>query len=103
MDEVLGFNIIDKQIVLMMVYMVVDVYVEYEGEVDWEEVGRLFNRSVDFGWQGDGLCGYIFVDQINLMVVIGLKGILFVVFDGDGMMINDKENDNFFFSCCCVQ
>lgn len=103
MDEVPGPNITDKQTVLTMAYMAADAYVEHEGEADWEEVGRPFNRSADFGWQGDGLRGHIFADQTNSTVVIGLKGTSLAVFDGDGTTTNDKENDNLFFSCCCAQ
>ncbi|KAK4161852.1 hypothetical protein QBC43DRAFT_322900 [Cladorrhinum sp. PSN259] len=103
MDTTPGPNITDKDTVLSLAYMAADAYVEKEGEADWEDVGGPFNRSADFGWQGDGLRGHIFADSTNSTIVIGLKGTSLAVFDGDGTTTNDKENDNLFFSCCCAQ
>lgn len=103
MDSTPGPNITDKDTILTLAYMAADAYVETEGEADWEDVGGPFNRSADFGWQGDGLRGHIFADVTNSTVVIGLKGTSLAVFDGDGTTTNDKENDNLFFSCCCAQ
>ncbi|KAK6610795.1 hypothetical protein H4I96_02393 [Botrytis cinerea] len=64
-----------------------------------------FNRTDDygFGWDADGLRGYIYMDESNSTIVIGLKGTSLAVYDGDGTTTNDKENDNLFFSCCCGQ
>ncbi|KAM7223915.1 autophagy protein atg15 [Rhypophila decipiens] len=103
MDDVPGPNITDKATVLSLAQMAADAYVEKEGEADWEDVGGGFNRSTDFGWQGDGLRGHVFADENNSTVVIGLKGTSPAVFDGDGTTTNDKINDNLFFSCCCAQ
>ncbi|KAK4226682.1 autophagy protein atg15 [Podospora fimiseda] len=103
MDTIPGPNVTDRDTVLTLAYMAADAYVETEGEADWEDVGGPFNRSADFGWQGDGLRGHIFADETNSTIVIGLKGTSLAVFDGDGTTTNDKENDNLFFSCCCAQ
>ncbi|KAJ9154740.1 Alpha/beta-hydrolase [Pleurostoma richardsiae] len=103
MDNVAGPNITDKATVLSMAYMASDAYVETPEQPDWDDVGEPFNRSADFGWEGDGLRGHIFADETNSTVVIGLKGTSAAVFDGDGTTTNDKINDNLFFSCCCAQ
>ncbi|KAK4247332.1 putative lipase [Corynascus novoguineensis] len=102
-DEVPGPNITDRDTVLTLALMAADAYVEKPGEADWEDVGAPFNRSLDFGWEGDGLRGHVFADETNSTIVIGLKGTSVAVFDGEGTTTNDKINDNLFFSCCCAQ
>ncbi|KAK5997438.1 Putative lipase ATG15 [Cladobotryum mycophilum] len=103
MDQVSSPDVTDKNTVLSMAYMTADAYVEKEGQADWQDVGSPFNRSLDFGWETDGLRGHIWADESNSTVVIGLKGTSPAVFDGEGTTTNDKENDNLFFSCCCAQ
>jgi lipase ATG15 len=88
---------------LSLALMASNAYVQTPDQADWEEVGRPFNRSMDFGWEGDGLRGHIWADEYNSTIVIGLKGTSPAVFDGDGTTTNDKVNDNLFFSCCCAQ
>ena len=102
-DDVSSPDITDKDTVVSLAYMAADAYVEKEGEGNWEEVGDDFDRSDDFGWEGDGLRGHIWTDENNSTVVIGLKGTSTAVFDGEGTTTNDKVNDNLFFSCCCGQ
>lgn len=103
MDAVLSPDITDKETVLTMAYIAADAYVKDESEADWEDVGKPYNKTLDFGWQSDGLRGHIFADEKNTTVVIGLKGTTAAVFDGDGTTTNDKTNDNLYFSCCCAQ
>ncbi|KAI1824435.1 Alpha/Beta hydrolase protein [Xylaria intraflava] len=102
-DDVPTPDITDKQTVLTMALIVSDAYVESPESPDWDEVGKPFNRSADFGWESDGLRGHIWADNTNSTIVIGLKGTSPAVFDGDGTTTNDKINDNLFFSCCCGQ
>ncbi|KAH6850383.1 Alpha/Beta hydrolase protein [Chaetomium sp. MPI-CAGE-AT-0009] len=102
-DDVPGPDVTDKDTVLTMALMAADAYVEGPGKADWEDVGGPFNRSLDFGWEGDGLRGHVFADETNSTIVIGLKGTSPAVFDGEGTTTNDKINDNLFFSCCCAQ
>ncbi|KAI5864636.1 alpha/beta-hydrolase [Durotheca rogersii] len=102
-DEVLGPDVTDKETILTMALIAADAYVEKPGMPDWDEVGEPFNRSADFGWEGDGLRGHIWADETNSTIVVGLKGTSPAVFDGEGTTTNDKINDNLFFSCCCAQ
>lgn len=103
MDDVPGPNVTDKATILSLAHMAANAYVETPDEADWEDVGGPFNKSADFGWEGDGLRGHIWADENNSTIVIGLKGTSLAVFDGDGTTTNDKVNDNLFFSCCCAQ
>ncbi|KAK0646329.1 autophagy protein atg15 [Cercophora newfieldiana] len=103
LDDVWGPDVTDKGSVLSLALMASNAYVETPDQADWEEVGQPFNRSADFGWEGDGLRGHIWADEYNSTIVIGLKGTSPAVFDGDGTTTNDKVNDNLFFSCCCAQ
>ncbi|KAK6864259.1 lipase ATG15 [Apiospora arundinis] len=102
-DDVPGPDVTDKETVISMALVAADAYVEKPGMPDWDEVGRPFNRSADFGWETDGLRGHIWADESNSTVIIGLKGTSPAVFDGEGTTTNDKINDNLFFSCCCAQ
>ncbi|KAK3182447.1 putative lipase atg15 [Lecanicillium sp. MT-2017a] len=103
MDDVPAPDVTDRDTVLAMAYIAADAYVENEDKPDWLEIGAPFNKSLDFGWESDGLRGHIWADEDNSTVVIGLKGTTPAVFDGDGTTTNDKVNDNLFFSCCCAQ
>ncbi|KAH6975937.1 Alpha/Beta hydrolase protein [Ilyonectria sp. MPI-CAGE-AT-0026] len=103
LDQVSSPDITDKETVLTLARMTANAYVGNDTDADWEEVGPHFNRTADFGWEGDGLRGHVFADETNSTIVIGLKGTSMAVFDGEGTTTNDKVNDNLFFSCCCAQ
>ncbi|RYP87943.1 hypothetical protein DL769_000395 [Monosporascus sp. CRB-8-3] len=92
-DDIPGPNITDKETVLTMALIAADAYVEKPGMPDWEEVGKPFNKSEDFGWESDGLRGHIWGDESNSTVIIGLKGTSPAVFDGEGTTTNDKCNN----------
>lgn len=102
-DEVPGPNVTDKDTVINLAIMAANAYVPTVGEGEWEDVSLGYNLSTSFGWEGDGLRGYIFGDEGNKTVVVALKGTSPAVFDGDGTTTRDKVNDNLFFSCCCAQ
>jgi lipase ATG15 len=74
LDDVPSPDITDKETVLNLAKMTANAYVQNETDADWEEVGAPFNRSADFGWEGDGLRGHVFADETNSTIVIGLKG-----------------------------
>ncbi|PQE30724.1 hypothetical protein CJF32_00005901 [Rutstroemia sp. NJR-2017a WRK4] len=104
-DELPGPNITDKETIITLAQMAANAYVDTPDTGDWKDVNGGFNRTDDygFGWDADGLRGYIYVDETNSTIVIGLKGTSLAVYDGEGTTTNDKENDNLFFSCCCGQ
>ncbi|ESZ96041.1 hypothetical protein SBOR_3518 [Sclerotinia borealis F-4128] len=104
-DEIAGPDITDKDTVITLAQMAANAYVDKPDTGDWKDVNGGFNRTTDygFGWDADGLRGYIYMDETNSTIVIGLKGTSLAVYDGDGTTTNDKENDNLFFSCCCGQ
>ncbi len=105
MDNLAGPDVTDKATVLTFAQMAANAYVEAPETGDWKDVNGGFNRTDDvgFGWDGDGLRGYLYADENNSTIVIGLKGTTLAVWDGEGTTTNDKENDNLFFSCCCGQ
>jgi lipase ATG15 len=104
-DEVRGPNVTDKETILTFAQMAANAYVDKPDTGDWKDVNGGFNRTDDhgFGWENDGLRGYLYADETNSTIVIGLKGTTLAIWDGDGTTTNDKENDNLFFSCCCGQ
>lgn len=105
MDNLAGPNVTDKETILTFAQMAANAYVETPDTGDWKDVNGGFNRTDDtgFGWDGDGLRGYLYIDEKNTTIVIGLKGTSLAIWDGEGTTTNDKENDNLFFSCCCGQ
>ncbi|TAQ86658.1 hypothetical protein B7494_g5009 [Chlorociboria aeruginascens] len=105
LDTVSGPNVTDKDTVLTFAQMAANAYVDHPNTGDWKDVLGGFNRTDDygFGWDGDGLRGYIYANEDSSIVVIGVKGTTLAIFDGDGTTTNDKVNDNLFFSCCCGQ
>jgi lipase ATG15 len=105
MDQLAGPDVTDRDTVLTFAQMTANAYVDHPETGDWKDVNGGFNRTDDFGfgWEGDGLRGYLYIDESNSTVVIGLKGTTLAIWDGDGTTTNDKENDNLFFSCCCGQ
>ncbi|TVY26389.1 putative lipase [Lachnellula hyalina] len=104
-DEVRGPNITDPETILTFAQMAANAYVDVPDTGNWKDVNGGFNRTDDrgFGWDSDGLRGYLYADETNSTIVIGLKGTTLAIWDGDGTTTNDKENDNLFFSCCCGQ
>ena len=103
LDEVLGPNITDRDTVINMALMAANAYDKVPGIGEWEDAGPPFNRSLGFGWEGDGLRGHVFADTTNSTIVISIKGTSPAVFDGAETTTNDKLNDNLFFGCCCGQ
>jgi lipase ATG15 len=104
-DSVPGPDVTNMETILTFAQMAANAYVETPETGDWKDVNGGFNRTDDvgFGWDGDGLRGYLYADENNSTIVIGLKGTSLAIWDGDGTTTNDKENDNLFFSCCCGQ
>ena len=94
-------DITDKETVITLARMTADAYVEIPGTEDWADIGAGWNITDDFGWQGDGLRGHIWMNDANTTVIIGVKGTSPAVFDGPDTTTNDKINDNLLFSCCC--
>ena len=104
-DTVPGPDVTDMETIVTFAQMAANAYVEKPDTGDWKDVHGGFNRTDDvgFGWDSDGLRGYLYADESNSTIVIGLKGTTLAIWDGDGTTTNDKENDNLFFSCCCGQ
>jgi lipase ATG15 len=73
-DEVPGPNVTDQETVLSFARMAANAYITDDDGTEWEDVGRGFNYTEDFGWLNDGLRGHIFVDAENQTVVIAMKG-----------------------------
>lgn len=104
-DNVDGPDVANVDTIHTFAQMAANAYVDVPGTGDWKEVEGGFNRTDDhgFGWDSDGLRGYLYADEDNSTVVIGVKGTTLAIWDGDGTTTNDKENDNLYFSCCCGQ
>ncbi|KAJ3129144.1 putative lipase atg15 [Nowakowskiella sp. JEL0407] len=74
-------------------------------KTNWFDMGGKWNESVGFGWESDGIRGYVFADERNEIMVITVKGTSAAFFGvGDvPTSARDKFNDNMMFSCCCAK
>ncbi|KAI7949425.1 hypothetical protein MJO28_008246 [Puccinia striiformis f. sp. tritici] len=74
------------------------------GEDRWYDPGGHWNLSDSFGWEDDGLRGHVFATPDNSTVVVAIKGTSAgLIGNGGSTGVNDKLNDNLFFSCCCAR
>ncbi|KAJ3382747.1 putative lipase atg15 [Entophlyctis sp. JEL0112] len=94
-------NASDPLTVRVLAQMTSNSYSEPGGS-GWVDIPP-YNLSDRFGWQSDGIRGYVFVDDTKDLLVIALKGTsLSVPIVGGGPTApRDKFNDNLMFSCCC--
>ncbi|RKP35025.1 Alpha/Beta hydrolase protein [Dimargaris cristalligena] len=62
-------------------------------------------QNSSFGWDSDGLRGYVYGDDKNSTIVITIKGTSARFFLGGDSETSarDKLNDNRLFSCCCAR
>jgi lipase ATG15 len=73
-DSIQGPDITDKDTVVNLAEMASNAYAFNESSSDWKDIAGGFNRSNDFGWEGDGLRGHVFADETNSTIIIGIKG-----------------------------
>ncbi|ORX89922.1 alpha/beta-hydrolase [Basidiobolus meristosporus CBS 931.73] len=71
----------------------------------WYDMGDKWQKNSSFGWEKDGLRGYVFGNEANTTLVLAIKGTSAAfLWMGDGeTSANDKVNDNLLFSCCCAR
>lgn len=100
-------DIRDKETVLTLAKLAANAYVPTPHKGDWSEVngtenGNWTHEGPGYGWDDDGLRGYVFTTEDEELMVLSIKGTSTAVWnDGGPTAPNDKENDNAFFSCCC--
>ncbi|KAI8816082.1 Alpha/Beta hydrolase protein [Fimicolochytrium jonesii] len=93
-------NYTDPLTVLNFALMTSNTYLPLNSS-RWLDMGE-WNVTEGFGWDDDGVRGYVYKDgQGN--IVLAYKGTSASVFGigGGGTSARDKYNDNMMFSCCC--
>lgn len=68
---------------------------------DWRNLTR-YEDEDDFGWDGTGLRGHVFVNDAHTIVIISFKGTSTILHGGE-TVARDKYMDNIMFSCCCAR
>lgn len=63
----------DKNTVIGLAKMCYNSYLEV-GSADWIDLGEKVLTNSSFGWDEDGLRGYVFSDQTEKLIVIAIKG-----------------------------
>lgn len=107
-DNQLVPDITDKDTMLTFAYLAANAYVPIPHEGDWTDVddeGHGGWRHDDgYGWDDDGLRGYIFTSNDSKTLIMSIKGTSTTVFEDGGPTVpTDKLNDNLLFSCCCAR
>lgn len=110
-------NLSDKDTMVSLALISSNAYVRFpqsdkeKKKLDWTDLGQEWkpdenNTDIEFGWDGEGVRGHVFVNEANNTVVIGIKGTSGAVIPGgtdDETTGNDKINDNLLFLCCCAR
>ncbi|KAI8811078.1 Alpha/Beta hydrolase protein [Cladochytrium replicatum] len=92
-------NIADPATVRNLGFMASDAYLDDASRnKDWKPVPG-WDVSNRFGWESDGVRGYVFADEHAEIVVLSFRG-LSPTFPTGGTSARDKSNDNVMFSCC---
>jgi putative lipase involved disintegration of autophagic bodies len=93
----------DKATVVSLAYMAANAYLDPTNPT-WHPFER-YHLDRAFGWEGDGLRGYVWGDDANSTFVVSLKGTSakFLWSDGGPTAANDRLHDNLLFSCCCAR
>lgn len=106
--HVIAPDVEDKDTVIALALMSSNAYVKIPQTGDWRNVTIPWNqtKSIGIGWDGTGIRGHVFYNQIDNIVVLSLKGTSAQGLPGSGedeTTTNDKLNDNLLFSCCCAR
>ncbi|EDO18770.1 hypothetical protein Kpol_1028p44 [Vanderwaltozyma polyspora DSM 70294] len=101
-------DITDKNTVVSLALMSSNAYVRLPYTDDWRNVSLPWdsNDTPGYGWESNGIRGHVFVNDLENIVVISIKGTSAQGLPGSGedeTTGNDKLNDNLLFSCCCAR
>nr|CAI6414303.1 AAC_HP1_G0006690.mRNA.1.CDS.1 [Saccharomyces cerevisiae] len=99
-DDIVAPNITDRGTVVSLALMSSNAYVRIPQTGDWRNVTEPWNETEpeDFGWDGDGIRGHVFYNEVENIVVLSIKGTSAQGLPGSGedeTTRNDKINDNF--------
>ncbi|KAJ3169995.1 putative lipase atg15 [Geranomyces variabilis] len=99
-DNIVVPDYTDPQTVLSFAKMTSNSYLPPNSSV-WLDIDN-WNMTIGFGWDQDGVRGYVFEDRRGNLV-LSYKGTSTALFGigGGGTSKRDKYNDNMMFSCCC--
>ncbi|KAI0226348.1 putative lipase atg15 [Massospora cicadina] len=96
-------NVTDQETILNLARMSYDAYLVPEQD-GWLDLGKRYTPLEGFGWQTDGIRGYVFADEKEESIVLAFKGTSAGIISGDSPTSGkDKLNDNLMFSCCCAR
>jgi putative lipase involved disintegration of autophagic bodies len=88
-------DITDTQTILSLAKMTFNSYTEPENK-DWMPIPP-YNVTDRFGWTANGIRGYVFVDEVEDLIVIAVKGTSLLTPIGGGPTgPKDKYNVSFF-------
>ncbi|KAJ1962277.1 putative lipase atg15, partial [Dispira parvispora] len=98
-------DVADNDTVVALAKMCANAY-SLPSDDGWYDLHKQeWHNATSFGWDSDGVRGYIYTDDSNSTVVVAIKGTsarFFLGGDSD-TSARDKVNDNRLFSCCCAR
>ncbi|KUJ23616.1 alpha/beta-hydrolase, partial [Mollisia scopiformis] len=103
LDTVSGPNITDKDTILTFAYMGANAYEPTPNKGEWTDVNGGFNETIGFGWEKEGVRGYVYANEDDSTIVISFKGGSARFWDPFDTAWTDRENVNMLFGCCCGQ
>lgn len=110
-------NVHDKDSLVALALMSSNAYVRFpkddkeKKKLDWYDIAEPWvpdeeHSNIEFGWDGEGVRGHVFVNTNNNTVIIAIKGTSGAGVPGakeDETTNNDRINDNLLFLCCCAR
>ncbi|KAI8866344.1 alpha/beta-hydrolase [Ramicandelaber brevisporus] len=98
-------DVSDRNTVISLAVMASNAYLDLNDETR-RDPGVNWTVGGGFGWDANGMRGYVFADPTNTTVVVAIKGSSLSMFGGGSDSATaplDKLNDNRLFSCCCAR
>jgi lipase ATG15 len=93
----------DKQTILSMAEISYNTYENRNTSHEWKSIYG-YNVTGDFGWENDGMRGYIYATDNFEIIILAVKGTSLKFLDIEGPTSDkDQQMDNLMFSCCCAR
>ncbi|PVU95524.1 hypothetical protein BB561_001773 [Smittium simulii] len=95
-------DIMNKETIISLAKMASNAY-EVEYNLQWEYIDNNW-KIKKFGWNSDGLRGYVYTSLNKDLAVVAFKGtdVGFIKNSTQSLQQKDKLNNNLLFSCCCA-
>jgi lipase ATG15 len=92
----------DMGTVITLARMCANVYESRNDSQNWYNTDPFIIEN-DYGWEDDGLRGYLYTNCDRSILILAIKGTSTSLFSENGTTtVRDRFMDNVMFSCCCA-